>query len=124
MTLNRPDRLFPADTYSRGLALELFEKIERLPIISPHGHCDPNWFSENKRFPDPAQLLVVPDHYVLRMLVSQGLSLNELGVQPLDGNFFENDPQKIWKNLAKITTCFVELQQQCGLIILLKKFLE
>ncbi|MDC0042855.1 glucuronate isomerase, partial [Paracoccaceae bacterium] len=64
-------------------------------------HCDPIWFSENKRFPDPTQLFVVPDHYVLRMLVSQGLTLNELGVQTLDGSVFENDPKKIWKKFSE-----------------------
>ncbi len=101
MTLNHPDRLFPLDTFSRGLARELFKNIEGLPIISPHGHCDPSWFSENKRFPDPAQLFVVPDHYVFRMLVSQGLTLHELGVQTLDGSTFENDPQKIWKKFSE-----------------------
>jgi glucuronate isomerase len=101
MTLNHPDRLFPSDTFTRGLARELFGNIEGLPIISPHGHCDPIWFSENKRFPDPAQLFVVPDHYVFRMLVSQGLTLNELGVQTLDGSVFENDPQKIWKKFSE-----------------------
>jgi len=101
MTLNHPDRLLPSDTLTRGLARELFENIKGLPIISPHGHCDPSWFSENKRFPDPAQLFVVPDHYVFRMLVSQGLTLNELGVQALDGSVFENDPQKIWKKFSE-----------------------
>ena len=101
MTLNHPDRLFPSDTFTRGLARELFESIENLPIISPHGHCDPSWFSENKRFPDPAQLFVVPDHYVFRMLVSQGLTLNELGVQTLDGSNFEKDSQKIWKKFSE-----------------------
>ena len=101
MTLNHPDRLFPSDTFTRDLARELFKSIGTLPIASPHGHCDPSWFSENKRFPDPAQLFVVPDHYVLRMLVSQGLTLNELGVQTLDGSLFENDPQKIWKKFSE-----------------------
>ncbi len=101
MKLNHPDRLLPSDTFTRGLALELFENIKGLPIISPHGHCEPSWFSENKRFPDPAQLFVVPDHYVFRMLVSQGLTLNELGIQALDGNVFENDPKKIWKKFSE-----------------------
>ena len=50
MTLNHPDRLFPFDTFTRGLARELFENIETLPIISPHGHCDPSWFSKIKGF--------------------------------------------------------------------------
>ena len=97
MTLLDPDRLFPKNAVAFDIAKELFQGIHNLPIISPHGHCDPIWFSENKRFPDPAQLIVVPDHYVFRMLVSQGHTLNELGVQTLDGSFFENDPEKIWK---------------------------
>ena len=101
MTLNHPDRLLPSDTLTRGLARELFKSTKGLPIISPHGHCDPSWFSENKRFPDPAQLFVVPDHYVLRMLVSHGLTLYELGVQTLDGSVSENDPQKIWKKFSE-----------------------
>ena len=101
MTLNHPARLLPSETFTRVVARELFENVEGLPIISPHGHCDPSWFSENKRFPDPAQLFVVPDHYVLRMLVSQGLTLNELGAETLDGSVFENDPQKIWKKFSE-----------------------
>ena len=101
MTLNYPDRLLPCDTFTRGLARELFENIEGLPIISPHGHCDPSWFSENKRFPDPAQLFVIPDHYVLRMLVSQGLTLSELGVETLDDSFFEKNPRKIWEKFGE-----------------------
>ena len=101
MTLNHPDRLFPSNTFTRGLARELFENIEGLPIISPHGHCDPSWFSKNERFPNPAQLFVVPDHYVFRMLVSQGVTLHELGIRALDGSVFENDPQKIWKKFSE-----------------------
>ena len=101
MSLNHPDRLFSSNPINRDVAKEIFQGVERLPIISPHGHCEPSWFSENKRFPDPAQLFVVPDHYVFRMLVSQGLTLNELGVQILDGSFFENDPQKIWKKFSE-----------------------
>ena len=101
MTLNHSDRLLPSDTFTRGLARGLFENIEGLPLISPHGHCDPSWFSENKKFPDPAQLFVVPDHYVLRMLVSQGITLNEVGVQTRDDSFVEKDPRKIWKKFSE-----------------------
>ena len=99
--LNHPDRLLPSEQYKRDIAREILKTVEDLPIISPHGHCDPKWFSQNKRFPDPAQLFVVPDHYIFRMLVSQGLKLNELGVQSLDGSVFENDPQKIWKKFSE-----------------------
>ena len=75
MMLNHPDRLFPNDPSTRALAREIFCGVENLPIISPHGHCGPIWFSENQRFPDPAKLFVVPDHYIFRMLVSQGISM-------------------------------------------------
>ena len=59
-------------------------QVRDLPIISPHGHTEPRWYAENLPFPDPAQLFVVPDHYVFRMLCSQGVPLADLGV-PRDG---------------------------------------
>ena len=74
------DLLFPADERSRAIARELYAGVKDLPIISPHGHTDPRWFAENQPFPDPAQLLIVPDHYVFRMLFSQGVRLEDLGV--------------------------------------------
>ena len=99
MPLLLKDRLFPENKAALALAQDLYQDIAGLPIISPHGHCDPSWFSDNKRFPDPAHLFVVPDHYVFRMLVSQGLKLNELGIRTLDGSIFEQDPKKIWMHL-------------------------
>jgi glucuronate isomerase len=101
MSLNHPDRLFSSNPINREIAKEIFAGIETLPIISPHGHCDPSWFSENKRFSDPAQLFVVPDHYVFRMLVSQGISMEDLGIRPLDNSEFEIDPRKIWRKFAE-----------------------
>ena len=101
MTLNNPDRLLAINEKNLNLAKEIYDQIENLPIISPHGHCDPSWFSENQRFPDPAQLFVVPDHYVLRMLVSEGLTLSELGVNTIDGSNFEKDPKEIWKKFSE-----------------------
>ncbi|MEO6394591.1 MAG: glucuronate isomerase [Devosia sp.] len=95
-----PDRLFPADPATRAIARELFATIETLPIISPHGHTEPRWFAENLAFPDPAQLLIVPDHYVTRMLVSQGIELAELGVPRRDGGAVETDGRTIWRRLA------------------------
>ncbi|MGC1494236.1 MAG: glucuronate isomerase [Sulfitobacter sp.] len=65
-----------------GSAEKLYQSIKGLPIVSPHGHCDPAWFAQNDAFSDPAKLLVIPDHYVFRMLYSQGVSLAELGVGP------------------------------------------
>lgn len=96
-----PDRLFPAEASVRAIARALYERIADLPIISPHGHCDPRWFAENAHFPDPAQLFVVPDHYVFRMLVSQGVALEELGVTFADGSVPQADPRVIWKRFAE-----------------------
>ena len=61
-----------------GTAGTLYAGIRDLPIVSPHGHCEPAWFAEDAPFPDPAALLVVPDHYVFRMLYSQGVPLEPL----------------------------------------------
>ena len=80
MALLDPDRLFPPEPAVRDLARALYGEVRDLPIISPHGHTDPRWYAENAPFPDPAQLFVVPDHYVFRMLCSQGVPLADLGV--------------------------------------------
>ena len=72
-----------------------------LPIISPHGHTDPRWYAEDAPFPDPAQLFVVPDHYVFRMLCSQGVPLTDLGVPRADGGPTETDGRRIWRRFAE-----------------------
>jgi glucuronate isomerase len=100
MKLTDPDRLFPTESRERTLARDLYESVSDLPIVSPHGHCDPSWFAQNERFPDPAQLFVVPDHYVFRMLVSQGISHADLGVPRVDGGAVEADPRKVWRLFA------------------------
>jgi glucuronate isomerase len=94
------NRLFPTDPTVRALARDLYEAVKDLPIISPHGHTDPRWFAENAAFPDPAQLLVTPDHYVFRMLHSQGVALEDLGVPRADGGAIEQDGRKIWRLFA------------------------
>lgn len=101
MPLTDPDRLFPADPKVRGLARTLYEAVANRPIISPHGHCDPRWFAENARFPNPAELFVVPDHYVFRMLVSQGVSMDDLGIARNDGRAVVQDPRLIWQRFAE-----------------------
>ena len=75
-----PDRLFPSEPATRSLARSLYATVQDLPIVSPHGHTDPQWFADDAPFPDPSSLLIVPDHYVFRMLYSQGVGLDELGV--------------------------------------------
>lgn len=100
MGLLDPNRLFPAEPGLRAIAQRLYDGVRDLPIVSPHGHCDPRWFAENTRFPNPAELFVVPDHYVFRMLVSQGVDLADLGVPRSDGGAVETDPRAIWRRFA------------------------
>jgi glucuronate isomerase len=101
MSLVAPDLLFPADPASRDVARDLYAAVKDLPIVSPHGHTDPRWYAENRHFPDPAQLLIVPDHYIFRMLFSQGVPLERLGVPTLDGSPVETDGRKIWRLFAE-----------------------
>lgn len=100
MTLLHPDRLFPVEPKLRELARTLYDGVRDLPIISPHGHTDPRWFAENKAFANPPELFVTPDHYVFRMLHSQGIALEDLGVPRVDGGAVEQDPRKIWQLFA------------------------
>ncbi|CAO3458418.1 Uronate isomerase (EC 5.3.1.12) [Azospirillum argentinense] len=96
-----PDRLFPSEPTQRDIARRLYAEVGHLPIISPHGHTDPSWFAKNEAFPNPAALFVVPDHYAFRMLYSQGVALESLGVPRTDGGAVESDPRKIWRQLAQ-----------------------
>jgi glucuronate isomerase len=90
------DRLFPAEPGTRKIAKALYESVKALPIISPHGHTQAAWFATNEPFPDPAKLLVQPDHYVFRMLYSQGVPLEDLEIgQPEIKN-----PRKVWSIFA------------------------
>ncbi|HEY9568511.1 MAG TPA: glucuronate isomerase, partial [Thalassobaculum sp.] len=99
------DRLFPADPAARAIARRLYAEVAGLPIVSPHGHTDPAWFAYDRPFADPADLLVLPDHYLLRMLYSHGVPLETLGVPRLDGGegggSIERDPRRIWRVVAE-----------------------
>ncbi|MDO7843512.1 glucuronate isomerase [Sphingomonas immobilis] len=96
-----PDRLLPADPATRGVARRLYAEVAGLPIISPHGHTDPAWFARDEAFADPASLLIVPDHYVFRMLHSQGVPLEAMGIARRDGGAVESDPRTIWRLFAR-----------------------
>jgi glucuronate isomerase len=98
--LIHPDRLFPVDPAGREVARRLYAQVRDLPIVSPHGHTDPRWYAENEPFPDPATLFVIPDHYFFRMLYSQGILLEELGIPTKDGSPVERDPRAIWRRFA------------------------
>ncbi len=100
MALLDPNRLFPADAKARQLAGALYDTIKDLPIVSPHGHTDPKWFALNENFPDPAELIIKPDHYVVRMLISQGIRFEELGICP-SGSSQTRDPKEVWNLFAE-----------------------
>jgi glucuronate isomerase len=97
--------LFNEDTLLKGtgadqVARALFDVARQFPLICPHGHTDPSWFSGNEAFSDPASLIVTPDHYITRMLASQGLNLDDFGILRRDGRQVESDPRKIWRRFA------------------------
>jgi len=90
------DRLFPSEQEARKIARALYEHVRSLPIVSPHGHTQARWFASNEPFPDPAKLFVQPDHYVYRMLLSQGISMEELEI----GAPELKDARKVWRTFA------------------------
>jgi glucuronate isomerase len=84
----------------RDIARRLYQSVKDLPIISPHGHTDPSWFALNQPFANPTALFVEPDHYVFRMLYSQGISLDTLGIPRADGSAADVDPRDVWQLFA------------------------
>jgi glucuronate isomerase len=80
-----PDRALPFPSEQRSIAREIYGETKGLPLICMHGHVEPEVFANDIPFADPAQLLIVPDHYVFRMLASQGIEPARLGVPRLDG---------------------------------------
>jgi len=95
-----PDRFFPTDEKTRAVTRALFAGAAKLPIISPHGHTDPAWFATDAPFEDATSLFLWPDHYLLRMLYSQGISLEALGLAPVGGEA-GSDRRAIWKLFAR-----------------------
>lgn len=96
------DRYFDPNPTQQRIARELYESVADLPIISPHGHVDPRLFTdEDATFGTPAELLIIPDHYVFRMLYSQSIPLESLSVPRTDGGPVEQDHRKIWQVFAE-----------------------
>ena len=91
------DRLFPSEPGARKIAKALYARVKTLPIVSPHGHTQAAWFAKNEPFPDPAKLFVQPDHYVYRMLLSQGIPMEDLEI----GEPEMKDARKVWRIFAK-----------------------
>nr|WP_062339384.1 glucuronate isomerase [Herbidospora sakaeratensis] len=103
--MSSPHLLFAPDPYTRAIAQELYALAHDQPIISPHGHVDPSLLADDLPFPDPARLLVVPDHYLTRMLLSQGVAPALLGVPPRPGASgagpAQADGREIWRLVAE-----------------------
>ena len=94
-----PDRLLPSDEHQRSIARALYESVKDLPIISPHGHTDPEWFATDAPFTDPVSLFITPDHYVFRMLYSQGIELEALGIgKPA---LSDEEARTVWRLFAE-----------------------
>jgi glucuronate isomerase len=95
------DRFFDPNPAIRSAARALYEETRELPLICPHGHVDPRLLAENEPFPEPTALLIIPDHYIFRMLYSRGVSMESLGVPTADGTPVEADPREIWQRFAE-----------------------
>ncbi|KQN32715.1 glucuronate isomerase [Sphingomonas sp. Leaf38] len=100
-----PDRLFPAEPATRAIARALYAEVATLPIISPHGHTDPSWFADNANWTDATSLLLAPDHYLYRMLYSQGVDLDALAI-PRRSGVPATDPRAAWTLFAAHYTLF------------------
>jgi len=95
-----PDRFFDSDAAIRRAAREIFEETRELPLVCPHGHVDPARLAKNTPFPEPTGLMITPDHYIYRMLYSQGIGLEQLGIPTRDGTPVVTDSRRIWQTFA------------------------
>lgn len=96
------DRYFDPDPRQKEIAQSLYEKVADAPLVCPHGHVDPRLFADpDYDFGTPTDLLLVPDHYVFRMLYSQGIRLESLGIPTIDGSEVETDHRKVWQIFAE-----------------------
>src|SRR2546423_14403018 len=80
------DRFFASDPAIRRVARTLYDGVRDLPLVCPHGHVEPNLLAANAPFPEPTALIIIPDHYIFRMLYSRGISMDALGIPARDGS--------------------------------------
>lgn len=96
-----PDRYFDPEPAVRTIAHELYAEIAELPLICPHGHVEPRLLADPQAtLGTPADLFIIPDHYVVRMLYSQGIAMEELGIARRDGGAVETDHRAIWRRFC------------------------
>ena len=96
-----PDRLFDSDPATRDIARELYASVKELPLVCPHGHVPPELLALDEPFPEPTSLFLIPDHYIFRMLYSQGIRLEEMGIPTRDGTPVEQDRRVIWRRFSE-----------------------
>jgi glucuronate isomerase len=94
----RPDRYIEASE----LGLDLYRGVAELPIVSPHGHIDVRLLADPAaRLDPPGRLFVTADHYVVRMLYSQGVPLERAGLRARgDRGAGPVDDRAVWQLLA------------------------
>jgi glucuronate isomerase len=96
------DRFFDPNPARKEIAVQLYEQVAHLPLICPHGHVDPRVFADpDYSFGTPAELFIIPDHYIFRMLYSQGIPLESLGIPRRDGGPVETDHRRVWQIFAE-----------------------
>ena len=87
--------LFDPEPSVRNVALELFSGAQNLGLICPHGHIAPGLLGDaDTKFANPTDLLLRHDHYIFRLLYSQGIKLEDLGVGAREGEY---DPINAWQ---------------------------
>lgn len=91
------NRFLGSDPFAR----EIYEVMSSFPILSPHGHVDPKILLENKPFENPVELLITPDHYITRMLFSQGVTYEQLSIPHVDGSRSGVEPREVWRIFAQ-----------------------
>lgn len=101
ISVRDPDRLLPADAGVRAIARQLLERVETLPIISPHGHVSPRMIADNVPFANPAELLITSDHYLTRLLHATGVPLDRLGLGETAAS-----PREIWRVMCENWSVF------------------
>lgn len=94
------DRLLPAEPGQRAVARELYRGIRDLPLICPHTHIDAWSLAEDRAFADPVSLFVTSDHYVLRILMSQGVRPEQLGLSRAGNHAPAVNPRSVWRTFA------------------------
>ena len=125
ISILHPDRFFSPDRLERKVARELYAQVADLPLICPHGHVEARMFADpNAIFGSPADLFIIPDHYVTRMLYSQGIPLEKLGVPRRDGGPVEKDHRKIWRLFCENFHLFIGTPSSIWLIHELKSIFD